>query len=640
MTGCFTVNKKYYKLKINLMKTISKKFLSIAAIALIAGLTLSSCDDEEDDDMMLPSNNIVELATSTSDLSTLVTAITTADLTSVLQGEGPFTVFAPTNAAFDNLEDGVLQTLLDNPDLLAEVLQYHVVSGQVMSTDLSNGEVSTLLSGKTIDVSITDGVVTLNNNAMVTNADNEASNGVVHIIDEVLLPEGFELPKDNIVTIASETPSLSILVDALTMFPDLTDALSSDGNYTVFAPTNDAFTALLGVIGQSSLDDVPENVIERLLKYHVISSAALMSGDLTDGQMAATLLSNDDKITVGISGSDVTINEANVTTANVEASNGIVHIVDAVLVPSLELSIVNSIVEPAYFNKDFSILTEAVVTADLLGTLINSEANYTLFAPNNDAFEEAGITSLEGLTANDLAPVLTYHVLDSEVFGDGLPATGSAITSLGGDFYLSINDNGVFLNGLTKVTTATLSGEAMDYDNGVVHLIDRTLVSASNDIVDIAVAASEASEAAEFGQLVAALTAVEEDETAADLITVLKGEGPFTVFAPTDAAFASLYELAGVADFTALVNAVGITTIEAVLKYHVVNARVFSTDLPNLSSNTITTLGGDFMLNLGSLTITDTDAALELGSADAAIVDTDILATNGVIHVIDEVILP
>jgi len=622
------------------MKTISKKFLSIAAIALIAGLTLSSCDDEEDDDMMLPTNDIVELATSTSDLSTLVTAITTADLTSVLQGEGPFTVFAPTNAAFDNLEDGVLQTLLDNPDLLAEVLQYHVVSGEVMSTDLSNGEVSTLLSGKSINVSIADGVVTLNDYAMVTNADNEASNGVVHIIDEVLLPEGFELPKDNIVTIASETPSLSILVDALTMFPDLVDALNSDGNYTVFAPTNDAFTALLGVIGQSSLDDVPEDVIERLLKYHVISSAALMSGDLDDGQMAATLLSNDDKITVGINGSDVTINGANVTTANVEASNGIVHIVDAVLVPSLELSIVNTIVEPAYFNKDFSILTEAVVTADLLNTLIDSEANYTLFAPNNDAFEAAGITSLEGLTANDLAPVLTYHVLDSEVFGDGLPATGSAITSLGGDFYLSINDNGVFLNGLTKVTTATLSGEAMDYDNGVVHLIDRTLVPASNDIVDIAVAASEASEGAEFGQLVAALTAVEEDETAADLITVLKGEGPFTVFAPTDAAFASLYELAGVADFTALVNAVGITTIEAVLKYHVVNARVFSTDLPNLSSNTITTLGGDFMLNLGSLTITDTDAALELGSADAAIVDTDILATNGVIHVIDEVILP
>ncbi|MEA2107635.1 MAG: fasciclin domain-containing protein, partial [Bacteroidota bacterium] len=436
----------------------------ITAIALIVGLMFTSCNDNDDEDMMLPTNDIVALATSTSDLSTLVTAISAADLTSTLQGDGPFTVFAPTNDAFDNLEDGVLETLLDNPDLLAEVLQYYVVSGKVMSTDLSDGDVATLLSGKSINVSIMDGVVTLNNNAMVTNTDIEASNGVVHLIDEVLLPEGFELPKDNIVTIASETPSLSILVDAL------------------------------------------------------------MSVDLTDGQMAATLLSDDDKVTVGISGSDVTINGANVTVANVEASNGIVHIVDAVLVPSLELSIVNTIVEPAYFNKDFSILTEAVVTANLLSTLIDSEANYTLFAPNNDAFEAAGITSLEGLMANDLVPILTYHVLDSEVFGDGLPATGSAITSLGGDFYLSLNDNGAFINGLTEVTTATLSGEALDYDNGVVHLIDRTLVPASDDIVDIAVAASQASEGAEFGQLVAALTAVEEDESAADLITVLKGE--------------------------------------------------------------------------------------------------------------------
>lgn len=623
------------------MKTISKKLISMFAIALIAMFAFTSCDDDDDDDNMIVTNDIVALATSTSDLSTLVTAISTANLTSTLQGEGPFTVFAPTNDAFENLEDGVLETLLDNPDVLAEVLQYHVVSGKVMSTDLMDGNVTTLLSGKSISVSIMDGVVTLNGNAMVTNADIEASNGVVHLIDEVLLPEGFELPKDNIVTIASETPSLSILVDALSMFPDLVDALSSDGNYTVFAPTNDAFTALLGVIGQSSLDDVPEAVIERLLKYHVISSAALMSGDLSDGQMAATILSNDDKITVEISGSDVMINGANVTTANVEASNGVIHIVDAVLVPSLELSIVNTIVEPAYFNDDFSILTAAVVKANLLSTLIDSEANYTLFAPNNDAFEAAGITSLDDYSANDLAPILTYHVLDTEVFGDGLPESGSAITSLGGDFYLSINDDGAFLNGLTKVTAATLSGEALDYDNGVVHLIDRTLVPASSDIVEIAVAASQASEGAEFGQLVAALTAVEEDESAADLITALKGDGPFTVFAPTDDAFESLYTLAGVADFDALVTAQGIGVIEAVLKYHVVEARVFSTDLPNLSSNVVTTLGGgDFTLSLSSLTITDADSALGLGSADATIVSTDILATNGVIHVIDEVILP
>ena len=365
-----------------------------------------------------------------------------------------------------------------------------------------------------------------------------------------------------------------------------------------------------------------------------------MSTDLSDGQMAATLLSANDEIEVSIDGSSVMINNATVTTANVEASNGVVHIVDAVLVPALELSIVNTIVEPAYFNEDFSILTEAVVTAGLLETLINAEANFTLFAPNNDAFEAAGITSLEGLTANDLAPILTYHVIDGEVFGDGLPETGSAVETLGGDFYLSINDNGAYINGLTMVTAATLAGEALDYDNGVVHLINRTLVPASDNVVEIAVAASQASENAEFGQLVAALTAVENDESTAALVTVLSGDGPYTVFAPTDAAFESLYDLANVADIAALVDAVGIGTVEAVLLYHVLDARVFSTDLPNLSNTTVETLGGAITFNLESMTIADSDAALQLGTVDATIVDTDIFGTNGVIHVIDEVILP
>lgn len=456
------------------------------------------------------------------------------------------------------------------------------------------------------------------------------------------MPEPME--KDNIVTIAQATPSLSILVDALTMYPDLVSALSSDGEFTVFAPTNDAFVALLGVVGQSDLNNIPEAVIERILKYHVISGAALMSTDLSNGQEAATLLSANDKITVGIDAMSVSINNAMVTTANVEASNGIVHIIDAVLVPEQELSIVNTIVEPAYFSKDFSILTAAVVKAELLATLINKEANFTLFAPNNAAFEKAGITSLDGLTKEDLSPILTYHVIAGEVFGDGLPATGSAITTLGGDFYLSINSNGAYINGTSMVTAATLAGGALDYDNGVVHTIDRTLVPASDNIVSIAVAASQAAEGAEFGQLVAALTAVENDGSTDALISILSGDGPFTVFAPTDAAFEALYTLAGVADFAGLVDAVGIGTIATVLKYHVLGARVFSSDIPNaLNGNSSVSLEslseGMFTLN-SDLTITDSDAALGIGTVDAKIIDTDIKGTNGVIHVIDQVILP
>lgn len=445
---------------------------------------------------------------------------------------------------------------------------------------------------------------------------------------------------DSIVAIASETPSLSTLEAALLKFPNLVSALGDEnGTYTVFAPTNTAFTALLAAVGQTDLDDVPEDVLERILRYHVIQGAALASTDLSDGQMAETILTGE-SITVGINGSTVTIDDAEVTIPNVEASNGIIHIVDAVLVPSLEASIVNTVVEPAYFNKNFTILTEAVVTAGLLNTLIDPAANFTVFAPTNDAFAAAGITTLSGLTAADLTPILQYHVLSTEVKEADLPATGSAVPTLNGDFYLSINTNGVFINGSTQVTATDI-----DQNNGVVHVINRTLTPSTSNIVEIAVAAASADPDAEFTQLVAALLAVEADGSTDALVTILSSSespAPFTVFAPTDAAFATLYSEAGVANLTELIDAVGIGTLEAVLKYHVVgSARVFSTDLPNLGSNTITTLGGTFTVDLGTLEITETDNALMLDMDDtAAIIGTDILGTNGVIHTIDKVILP
>lgn len=446
-------------------------------------------------------------------------------------------------------------------------------------------------------------------------------------------------PTMDIVEIAQGNANLNLFVSVVSG-AGLSGALKEAGPFTVFAPSNDAFIALLGAIGQTDPANIPDEVVQRILKYHVIAGAAIKSTDLSNGQMAATLLGANDKITVSKMGTSVKINGANVTSADIMATNGVIHVIDQVLVPALELSIVNTIVEPAYFSKDFSILTQAVVTAGLLETLINPASNFTLFAPTDAAFAAAGITSLAGLTANDLTPILTYHVIGSRVYGNGLPATGSAVTTLGGNFYLSINSNGAFINGLSKVTVATLPGGSLDYGNGVVHVINRTLLPPKKNIVEIAVAASQASPGAEFGQLVAALIAVENDPGAANLVTILSGTGPFTVFAPTDAAFQALYTLAGVADFNALVAAVGIPVIEAVLKYHVVGARVFSTDLPNLASNVVTSLGGTFTLNLGALTITDTDQALGLNTPDAKITGTDILGTNGVIHVIDKVILP
>jgi len=610
------------------MKNVVRNFKSIllllAALATISVTFVGCKDDDNDGPAPGPDMDIVELAQATSSLSTLVTAIDAAGLTSTLKGPGPFTVFAPTNTAFNNLPEGVLDALLANPAALAEVLQYHVVSGKVMSTDLSSGSVSTLLSGESIDVVVSGGMVTLNGSASVTGADNEATNGVVHIIDEVLLPENFEVPKQSIVAIASATPSLSTLVDALTLFPDLVTALSGEGTYTVFAPDNDAFAALLTAIGQTSLDDVPESVIRTILEYHVISTAAIMSTDLTDGQTAEAL--SGEEISVAINNDGVFISDSKVATADVEASNGVVHIMESVMVPPSILPVVGTIVAPAYFNKDFSTLIAAVQAADedILSVLLSngpSDQGLTLFAPTNDAFTAAGITELpDGAT---LSAVLKYHVIDGTVQAGDLPTTTAAavpVTTLGGDFYLTNKggDAGVFINGNSQVVVTDIAGS-----NGVVHVIDRTLLPPSNNIVEIA----QSFDPDEFTQLVAAVARTSGEDP--DLLAALSGEGAFTVFAPTDAAFEALYDALGVAS----VDEIDLATLTAVLQHHVIaTPRVFSADL---EAGSVTTLNGDITIDPAAGTVT-------AGSGNVANLASplDVLATNGVIHVIDAVLVP
>ena len=599
---------------------LKSMMLVLMAIALI---TFAGCNDDDDNPTPEPTQDIVELAQATPDLSTLVAAIDAAGLTSTLKGPGPFTVFAPTNAAFDALPDGALETLLANPTVLADLLKYHVVNGNVMSTDLTNGPVPTLLDGETIEVSVSGGV-TLNGSANVTSADNEASNGVVHIINEVLFPEGFELPKQNIVEIAAGTPDLSILVEALTLYPDLVAALSDEGTYTVFAPNNDAFTAFLGVIGQTSLDDIPEEVLRDVLEYHVISSAALLSTDLSDGQTAATIGGED--VAVSIDGSDVFISDSKVLSPDVVASNGVVHIMEDVMVPPSIVPIVGTIVAPAYFNKDFTLLISAVLAADedILSVLLSmgpSQVGLTLFAPTNAAFEAAGITTLpDGAT---LSAVLKYHVLDGITMEANLPTTGtgaSAVTSLGGDFFLTNKGSGVFINGNSEVTTTDIEGS-----NGVVHVINRTLIPPSSNVVEIAVSFNPD----EFTQLVAALTRTSGEDP--DLLAALSGEGAFTVFAPTDAAFEALYTALGVGS----VDEIPLATLTAVLQHHVIaTPKVFSSDL---ESGAVPTLNGDVTIDAEAGTITDGSG----GTANLASSEfLNVLGTNGVIHVIDAVLIP
>lgn len=418
----------------------------------------------------------------------------------------------------------------------------------------------------------------------------------------------------SIVALAQETPQLSYLVDALTKFPDLVEVLSEDGAYTVFAPTNDAFAFALGATGQSSIDDLPEEVLANFLSYHVIGTAALTAGELGSTLEAA----NGENITVTKDGSAVKLNGAtNVVTANIIASNGVIHVVDRVLIPPTILPIVGTVVAPAYFNKNFTTLVAAVKAAspEILALLLNADQK-TVFAPTNDAFVAAGITSLPDEAT--LNAVLAYHVLSGRVEAADLPSGSAAVTTLGGDFYLSNNGaDGVFINGTTEVVATDIAAT-----NGVVHVIDRVLLPPSKTIAQIAVAASMAN-TPEFTILVAALT------RASDLLAAASDpDAALTVFAPTDAAFSTLLTSLNFQS----IDDVPIDVLVQILQHHIVGARVFSTDL---SDGPVTTLNGDVTISATNGTITD-------GSGGTANLTNslNILGTNGVIHVIDQVLVP
>jgi len=274
----------------------------------------------------IPLGSIPGIAEQTKDLSLLLTALKAADLVETLEGAGPFTVFAPTNAAFDALPFGgaELTYLLNNKDKLTEVLEYHVTKGNFASSNLSNGEKIPMLAGGNTTVTI-DGSTVMINQATVTTADVKATNGVVHIIDKVLIPTNFTAP--NIPQLA-QSANLTTLLTAVTA-ANLSTALSG-GPLTVFAPTNAAFDALPNGTLQKLLDPANIKDLQQVLQYHV-HPGEVVSADLKSGEQVSTLEGS--KLNITINNSTVKVNNATVTKADQFAINGVVHVIDAVLLP-------------------------------------------------------------------------------------------------------------------------------------------------------------------------------------------------------------------------------------------------------------------------------------------------------------------
>lgn len=432
---------------------------------------------------------------------------------------------------------------------------------------------------------------------------------------------GSTRPTQSIVALAQGNSNLTSLVAALTKFPDLVTTLSgSSTSFTVFAPTNAAFASLLDAIGQESLDDIPESVLRDVLEYHVIAGAAVRSTQLTAGPVATV---GGENITVSTAGGIRLNGNVSVVTADVEASNGVVHVIDAVLVPPTITPIVGTIVAPAYFNKNFTTLIAAVNAASpsVLQALL-AAGDKTLFAPTNAAFAEAGITTLPDQAT--LNAVLQYHVIaGAEVFAADIANGSSSAETLNGNIYLSKSAAGVFINGTTEVIATDIAAS-----NGVVHVIDRTLLPPSKTIADIAIEFSQATQP-QFTQLVAALSKVPALLDAAD------SEGNLTVFAPTDAAFQALYAALDVENIDELEAAIGNQKLAEVLQHHIVGARVFSTDL---TSGPVATLNQSITINVANLTITDGNGSTPATGLVPSLLNVH--ATNGVIHVIDKVLIP
>lgn len=285
---------------------------------LLVSLSLTACDDDDTTSGMEEGPaTVVEVVTETANLSTLATAVQEAGLISALEADGPFTVFAPSNQAFTEV---TTEALLNDQDLLTSVLQFHVVSGAVLSSDLQDGQTITTLQGDQLTVRIQDNAVRIGG-ATVTEADLEADNGVVHVVDRVLLANRTAAER---VSFTTDTQTLTAAVGAA----NLADALADqNATYTIFAPVESAFD---GVDVEALLNDT--DALSTVLQYHVIAGSAIRAEDIQDGATVATLQGDD--LTFTLDGGNVFVNgDVRVRTANLPASNGVIHLIEGVLMP-------------------------------------------------------------------------------------------------------------------------------------------------------------------------------------------------------------------------------------------------------------------------------------------------------------------
>ena len=307
--------------------TVRASLMATLVLALVPGAWAAECSAGKTASKTSSSKTVVETAVEAGSFETLVAAVQAAGLVETLNGEGPFTVFAPTDAAFEKLPEGMVAALLADKNKLTQVLTYHVVPGEKLAGDvLAASSLDTVFGQPLAVTSVGSPTV---GGAGIVQTDIACSNGVIHVIDSVMLPK-------NIVEIAAGNDSFSTLVAAVKA-AGLAETLSGDGPFTVFAPTDAAFAAIPEETLKALL--LPENKeqLTNILTYHVVPgklTAADVAGmtTMTTVQGAKLTIALDKAENGDLQG--VMLDDARIVGTDVVASNGLIHVIDGVVMPS------------------------------------------------------------------------------------------------------------------------------------------------------------------------------------------------------------------------------------------------------------------------------------------------------------------
>jgi uncharacterized surface protein with fasciclin (FAS1) repeats len=452
----------------NSMVRFGCRWLATLAVLASVGLTPAIADNNSRGwSRWWTGSDIVQKLERDGRFTTLLTALEVAELKEVLQGDGPFTLLAPTDDAFAAVPSEVLEALLEDTDALSAVLLYHVIPGKNYSWQLARENVAETVQGDSVVVTNDRWHYAVNGRS-VSRANVKASNGIIHILDGVLLPPEEPVSVNSVVEVLQLDGRFTTLLAAVDA-AGLTDALATSPALTLFAPTDDAFAALPEGTVEALLAD-PEGQLKDILLYHVLGEAR-SARDLYRAGEATTLLG--EAVSVSYRHWYLYVNDVKIQNLNVKAPNGFIHVIGSVLLPPEKAM---NLVDLLQNDGRFSTLVAAVVATGLGDTLAN-DGPFTVFAPTDDAFDAVPPQLLADLLGDPdaLKQVLLYHVVDGDRSLSELSAERRVDT---------LEGNSVFVwrwpwGGLSFVNRSRVIDADLLAENGRAQVINRVLLPPS-----------------------------------------------------------------------------------------------------------------------------------------------------------------